>query len=444
MITIKLPYENDDTFGSFVEKLQTQQSIVIRSSYKKMKDGWKDNDVKNYVKTLNNIELLDSWLLDSAIKETRTVVSHDKENLIFGGKSNFYKRLNNKISKEEYKKNRLLKFVCIGQKDFKGNRKFKLDILNQQIIFKYKLKNHFTLKLKGISKNYKTQLLELQERCERNEDLFSIKLDKNFIFITFEPQQKIVKTKRNRVLSIDMNPREIGYSILEFDKHDKFKVIDSGIVDNSKLLECSTNKKHYETYEISKFLIDKAKHFQCSKFVLEDLTIQVKNHNKGKNFNRLINNNWNRSKLEVNLKKRCEIYGIEFVKVNSVYSSFIGNVIHGEKYPDPICSAIEIGRRGYKKFVKDWFYPKLITIDRLSNLWKKEINESYKSWVELFNIIKKMELRYHFSWKNSRDRFRVFSLNNIKSRVNLVTLCNFILYEYHNSNKLSRFVGYEK
>ena len=421
MITIKLPYTSNDSFQNFIVSLQRQQGILIRSAYNKLKSEMKDGEVRNYLKTLNKVDLIDSWLLDSAIREAKTSLSFGNENLIFGGKLNFYKRLKNKISKEEYKENRLLKFVCHGQRDFKGNRKFKLDILNNKIKFKYKLNKHFELTLKGISKNYKTQLFELQERCEKNEDLFSIKLDKEHVFIMFEPQQKTVKAKRNRVLSIDMNPKEIGYSILEFDKYDKFKVIDSGVVDNSKLLERSTNKKHYEIYQISKFLIEKAKHFQCSKFVLEDLNIQTKNHNKGKTFNRLINNNWNRNKLENNLKKRCEIYGMEFIKVNSVYSSFIGNITHGENFPDPICSAIEIGRRGYKKFVNDWFYPKLVMIDRLPNLWKKEVSESYKSWVELFNIIKKMGLRYHFSWKDSRDNFQVFSLNNIKSDVYLYT-----------------------
>jgi hypothetical protein len=139
----------------------------------------------------------------------------------------------------------------------------------------------------------------------------------------------------------------------------------------------------------------------------------------GKKVNRLINNNWLRTKLEQNLQKHCYINEIEFVKINPCYSSFIGNVLHGKQYPDPICSAIEIGRRGHFKFVKDKFYPKLVMHKNLPNRWKEEIDNSYKSWVELFNKIKKVGLRYRFSWKDTPERIQVFSLNNKKSLINL-------------------------
>ncbi len=85
------------------------------------------------------------------------------------------------------------------------------------------------------------------------------------------------------------------------------------------------------------------------------------------------------------------------------------------------CAAIEIGRRGYKNFVKGWFYPKLVLYNNLPDQWKKMVSDRYESWVELFNDIKKMDLRYHFSWKECRDRFRVLRFRSTRSNVLHIT-----------------------
>lgn len=150
-----------------------------------------------------------------------------------------------------------------------------------------------------------------------------------------------------------------------------------------------TNKRKHEVLQISNFFAEKAKHYGCSKFVIEDLNISNKNHQKGKRYNKLINGQWCRTIFVQNLQKYCGIYNIEFIKLNPAYSSFFGNLIYN--YPDPICSAIELGRRGYKKFVKGWFYPELIAYENLPNQWKEEVDDSYKSWIELYNRIKKWD-----------------------------------------------------
>ena len=47
-----------------------------------------------------------------------------KKSLIFGGKNNYKLRQEGKISKEEFKQNRLSPIYSIGEKLAKGNRKF--------------------------------------------------------------------------------------------------------------------------------------------------------------------------------------------------------------------------------------------------------------------------------------------------------------------------------
>jgi len=83
-----------------------------------------------------------------------------------------------------------------------------------------------------------------------------------------------------------------------------------------------------------------------------------------------------------------------------------------------VASSIEISRRGFHKWQKNWFYPKLIEVNDLSNRWKEEKDLIYKNWIELFNVITKtLKLSYRSSLNNFK--FRVFRLNNIKSKINL-------------------------
>ena len=64
--------------------------------------------------------------------------------VIFGGKQNFIKRIQNKISKEEFKEKRLSPILSIGEAQYQGNRKFKLNE-DLTILFKPSNKLHFTL-----------------------------------------------------------------------------------------------------------------------------------------------------------------------------------------------------------------------------------------------------------------------------------------------------------
>ena len=97
----------------------------------------------------------------------------------------------------------------------------------------------------------------------------------------------------------------------------------------------------------------------------------------------------------------CNVYGVEFVEVNAAYSSFVGNCVYGnETTPDLIAASIEIARRGYKKYLKDWFYPSIISMVRyrevLGNQWKKELKLNFRSWKKLGNQIKESKWMYRF------------------------------------------------
>jgi hypothetical protein len=104
-------------------------------------------------------------------------------------------------------------------------------------------------------------------------------------------------------------------------------------------------------------------YYRCSMFVIEDLNLEAKGFPKmGREGNRLTRNVWNRDLFVGMLQRRCNEKGVELVRVNPCYSSFIGNIQH--PYMDATNASVEIGRRGLYRYEKGWFYPHVGLEDR--------------------------------------------------------------------------------
>jgi hypothetical protein len=79
----------------------------------------------------------------------------------------------------------------------------------------------------------------LYELTLTNSISISYKLDKDYIYITFDEsklanKKEIVKIQ-NRVLGIDMNPNYIGWSIIDWKSESDFNIIKSGVISIKKL-----------------------------------------------------------------------------------------------------------------------------------------------------------------------------------------------------------------
>ena len=254
------------------------------------------------------------------------------------------------------------------------------------------------------------------------------KLSTDYIWISFDESvlkelYKQYKPIKDRIISIDMNPNYIGYSIVDWKDSETFNIIDKGVISikhlNDKFNQLKTtssdskkvylnNKRLFETLQVSNFLIDKMKHYKCSIFAIEDLNIKSKDADKGKRFNRLVNNQWNRNKLVNNLSKWCNIYNINLIKVKCEYSSFIGNIVYRNlQLPDMILSSVEISRRGFEFYhqyiVKDTSVKKNIVWIELSNNIKRLISQSleelginycYSILFDLYSYLKNCKCRY--------------------------------------------------
>ena len=444
MITIKLPIQNEININEYI----VPWNNVLRFAYNRFQDNPKLtlSQVEKIVKTkMNNINEIDASLIKSACDKAKSL--KDKK-IIFGGKKNWYDYVKGIINKNQFKENKNTPLQVRGSKaDNKGNRKFSLDIIvNNRVIFKPKRGVELSCSLPKLGKTYKKQLFLLEEMCDAGETFFTCAIDNKHIYIMFEEEvlkeSEVVK-KENRILSIDLNPNYIAYTISDYDEKDKTKILHREIVsikeinsfektkkykdckDKKKSQEYISNKRRYEIFEISKYIMQKAKSYNIESLVLEKLNIKSSNKGKGKRFNKLCNNQWIRNHLVSNLKKRCCINGVIFQEVLAQYSSFIGQILHKDEY-DSIAASLEIGRRGnlyirryvkkeHKKKVKIVF-PEFI-VENLSDLWKEMINSvdsAIGDWKSFYLLVKKSRHSYRFLF-SEREKF--CRLGSTKSKV---------------------------
>ena len=445
MQTLKIKYETSSLKDlNLIKEYQKQYSSLLHYVYNRTCENISQKDIKDKVKSLSHINLLDSWFIQSSIFEAKGL--HQKSNkIIFGGKKNFFDRLKGKISKSEYKNNRLSPIYSIGEvvnKSVKSNRKFHIEQDLNTIIFKPNKLTKIELKLIGLG-NRISILSNLFQKQERKEIKITYKLDSQYVYISFDEQDIYsVDSKKieNRIISIDLNPNYIGYSIVDWKSSSEFKVIQSGVYSikhlndldfnlkgkgissNSKERIYLSNKRHHELLEISKNLINKAIYYKCSVFSMEDLNMKSGDKENGKHFNKLVNNLWCRNLLVNSLTKRCNIFKIKLLKVKPEYSSFIGNFLFRQlNLPDMVLASIEISRRGYefynqyviktKNIKKNIIQPSVSDFKDLiiKSLEEFNINEKFDSLVDLYYFFKKMKFKYRLSLDDKRFNRLKFS-----------------------------------
>ena len=99
-----MPYKTTEDLTSILK----QYSNVVRYSYNRFLEGKSEKDIRELSKSMNSVDLLNSWLIQCGIKDGKAIQTRFKnEKVIFGGKYNLINRLKNKISKEDYQLKRL-------------------------------------------------------------------------------------------------------------------------------------------------------------------------------------------------------------------------------------------------------------------------------------------------------------------------------------------------
>jgi predicted transposase len=450
MITIKLKIKNEID----VEEIQREFSSLVRFSYNRLLEKKTQSETINLAKSLNNITLDSSWK-EFAFKKAeflyKSQLTRELSTLIFGGKKNFQKLSEKKITKEQYKKNRLLPILSIGKSgDTSGNRKFLLDLKNNKVIFKPDRSNHIDIILSKLSKNQKLLLEQIEVKAKNHESPITYELTNSHICIIFDESycsEQYNNFKRDRILSIDSNPNYLGISICDYNSSGKQRIIHKEIISNKQINDMNTkgvsssnplsiyktnktNKRNHEICEVAKYISKLAQSKHCEYVAIEKLSIESKDHLKGRNYNRLVNNQWNRNKLFNGIKKWCNIKSIKLKEVPPQYSSFIGCI----NYPteiDSIAASLEINRRT-NAYVSTYItktnkqtnyiiYPKL-SKKLILNKWKDDglTDKDLGSWIDLYKWFKnKPELSYRllFTPEMAEKSLRLFSYKSKLEKV---------------------------
>jgi len=442
MQTLKIKYSVTDEESLLIKQYQEQYSHTLRFAYNRAKENCTDKYIEPLTKQINNINLMDSFFIRSAVKESIVMVKTGQDKIIFGGKKNFIDRCQGKISKDDFLKKRLSPIYSMGEANQKGNRKFQINEDGNSFIFKPSKSTHINLNIASGYRRYKKILLTLYKLQELRELPISYKLNGEYIYISFD-ETKLNKPREfkkieNRIFAVDLNPNYVGWSVVDWKTSSEFKVVKSGVISikeiNDKEFKLKKSKKNpngyssehpkriylnnkrtYEVFQISKHLVNIAKHYQCSLFSMEDLSIESSDKSKGRKYNSLCNKMWNRDKLVLNIQKRCNIIGLQLLKVPSNFSSFIGNFLFRDLgLPDMVLASIEIGRRGYE-FNNQYILKKKEIKKNIVQPLIEDFVDRYAKSLEEFGIEGEVrsfsDLYYHF-FKNSKRRYRV-SLENL-------------------------------
>ena len=439
MVTLKIKYTTTEDGLNLIKEYRKQYSSVLHYAYNRRYEGISEKNIEHQISSLNNIPLIKSYLKRCAVKNaTQLIKDEDKKQLIFGGKKNFIERCKGKITKDEFLNKRLSKLFIIGEANQHGNRMVVINDDLDSFTFKPTMKDKIVLSIEGRYKKYKTLLNKLYNLQQYKQIPITYELDNEYIYLIYDEtllnQFVDYKPIKNRIFAIDLNPNYIGWSVVDWKSSGKFEVVKSGVISIKNINDIDfnlkgksseskerihiNNKRIFETYEISKLLVNTAIYYRCEVFGLEELNIKSKDTDKGKYFNKLVNNVWNRNKLVNNIKKRCNIYSIRVMFAKPNYSSFVGNFLFRDlKLPDMVLASIEIGRRCYE--FKTQYIDK--TKDKRKNIILPDVNDfndRYVKSLEEFNIpveIKDLDKIYYFL-KNAKSRYRVSldDLNHLK------------------------------
>lgn len=405
MKTLKLAIVNSPDLSDAIRVY----SSMFRMAYNRLQEGCSENTTWHKLKEIFGVNC---WLASSAAKEAHGLLNANSgKKVLFGGKGNLARYLKGLITKEQFKYNRLMPVCSIGERQYNGNRLFDLDLTNNQVIFKPYNSIKTEIQFCPVKKKLAQELAKVQELANQKKMPVTVKFTDKHLFLTYDESliynEAYKGLKHNRVLGIDMNPNYIGVSIIEFDKADDFKVLHKEVFDLTALTKPSgeasthdkskylTNKLKHETLAIAHRINKLVDYWKCSKLAIEDLSIKPKDQKKGKTFNRLSNNKWERQLFVNKLKMLANIHRYALVEVNPAYSSIVGNFAYGgPNTPDMVAASIEIARRAYKKFEKGWFYPKF-NVERLDEQWKQTLS-GVKTWKNLFLKVKEAKLKYRF------------------------------------------------
>ncbi|AOY76812.1 IS200/IS605 family accessory protein TnpB-related protein [Clostridium formicaceticum] len=355
--------------------------------------------------------------------------------VIFGGRKNFFKRMEGKISNKEWKELRSNHAYSRGDKAKSGN-------LNIRLVYekdKFYIEIADTLKTKD--KNNRSPRIKAEVSIPDkffNKVIDTIIPDKGYNVKTkkqvdiYKPYTIQIIRKKNEyyvhlTIEEEVSGRELGFSELPVD--DKVAGIDINI-DRIALTILSkegnflkskvfyyhemeyvkSNRRSNLAGETAKEVIDDSLSENIGAIVIEDLKFS-QDHDTNKKFNRLTSN-FAKQKLVNALTHRALRHGFLIKKVNPAYTSVIGKYKYSKIYGLSVHEAASfvIGRRGLGfveklpkeliKILKNEVKPHIIkTLGSMEETYKK--SESGKSQRKFLGMLLRNidDFKQNHAWK---------------------------------------------
>lgn len=434
IITIKIPLINDIT--QEVVGFQRKYNNVVRYTFNRFMEGHSRTEVFNLIKTLNNVNELDvTWRREAAkLAESLAMATkkkdEDEQTVIFGGRKWFKKRLRGKISSEEYKEKKKLMYIsCEGSKsDTNGNRKFKFNVetFEGSVKLDGRTVNFACKKIRNKNLQYVRQAVALAEEGEIG---MTYRLSGTHFYICVDLEKLHLErysAKKNVTLALDMNPNYIGLSIVGNNE----EVMLRKVYDLNKIGD-NNNKRKHELTEIAKSIALLCRHYCVEYCGYEKLSMKSGDKGKGRRYNKMVNNNWDRERFVNSLRKWLGVVGCKFLELAPQYSSFIGCITH-EGETDSVAASIELNRRlrefkaQYIDKTKprgDVIFPPFQTSH--FNRWKESFgNIAFDGWKEAYQWFKETEHSYRLTYNEwlRHTVARPFRYKSLRSLVFAVTI----------------------
>ncbi len=395
---------------------EVQQKIKKTKSktkdYREGKKTPKKTDLETCLKGLNE-------RLEKLQAKEAELKSHIENNTIpraiFGGKKNFYVRMEGKITNEEWKDLRTNQLYSRGDKTKKGNLNTR--IVEQGSSFYLEIADSLNMKQSGRNPRIKAEIkipdkyfIEILNIIYPDTEYkpYSIEIkrknDEYYVYLTHEeevpgielyPKQLITADK---IAGIDVNIDRVAINILS----SQGNFLKSRVFYCHELEFVSSNKRNNVAGEMAKDIIDFLLEENIGAIVTEKLNFK-NDHDTNKKFNRLTHN-FTRKKMLQSLIRRGLRNGFQVKQVNPAYTSVIGRFKYAEKYGLSVheAAALVIGRRGlgFKEKLPKELIQKLkqeIVPYLQSFLGSKEESEKAVKYIK--DVIKKIRnFKYYHDW----------------------------------------------
>lgn len=320
--TLKIKYQTDEASLSMIRDYMRQYSSLYRIVFNRSIEGYSQKDIKQYVKQMSGLDLLDSWFVQSSIYDVLPMVSRHRastksrqerlsdvckkedtdfsslskskkkefckkykiqrnSSIVFGSRKAFREYVKGSITRDELKVKRLVPLYSIGEgssSSVKANRKFRISGDLFSIEFRPSRDVSIPLNFISLASNYRKIFRILYPLQESKSIKIAYRLDTEYVYVIIEEtdikefMEDIPKIP-NRVFAIDLNPNYIGWSVVDWkgSSEDSYRLIKSGVITIKPLNDLETNFNVSSDNPVKVKLTCKRRHetLEIAKFLAE-------------------------------------------------------------------------------------------------------------------------------------------------------------------------------